>query len=103
MILIVYRWRLKPDHEASFHEGWRLATERGLADFGSGGSALCKLDDGTWMGVARWPDRASLERFRAGPADPKAFSLMADAVAESFPPLESEVVDDLWAPISPPA
>jgi hypothetical protein len=101
VIVAVYTWKVKPGFEEQFQEGWRLGTERGVREFGSGGSALCKMDDGTWMGVARWSDRGALERFRARSPDPEQVRLLTESVDEAHVLFEGVCLNDLWTPLSP--
>jgi hypothetical protein len=57
-----------------------------------------KGQDGTYYGVARWPDRDTWRR-RSEPeaADPQAIRLMGELAEVSFPPLELEVTDHFLA------
>lgn len=61
MFAVVYRWRIKPGHEASFEEGWRAGTQAIAAEFGGLGSRLHRGDDGCFYAYAQWPDRAMWE------------------------------------------
>lgn len=98
MFVAVYRWRLKPGSEEAFAAAWRDVT-LAAQPYGSGGSALFKADDGTWAAIARWPDRKSRTQFFEARSQDHDDSAMWDAVAERFPPLELQMVDDLWKPI----
>jgi hypothetical protein len=98
MFVAVYRWRLDPAREDAFREGWARITRLARERCGSGGSALFRAADGTWVAIARWPTRGDRERcFAAGSLDPEATATMRSAVVETFPDLELEAVDDLWA------
>ncbi|XXF75409.1 hypothetical protein P2318_20320 [Myxococcaceae bacterium GXIMD 01537] len=98
MFVAVYRWRLKPGMEEQFREGWRRTTVLAGERCGSGGSTLFRAADGTWVAIARWPEREARTRcFEKGSLDPEASELMRAAVAEAFPTLEMESTDDLWA------
>ena len=100
MFVAVYRWRLKPGLEEQFRRGWCRITELARERCGSGGSALFRAADGSWVAIARWPDRAAREAcFAEGPLDLQAAALMNDAIAERLPELELEAVDDLWTSI----
>ena len=97
MVVFVYRWRLKPGSEETFRAAWEEATKALLA-LGSGGSALFRAQDGTFWGIARWPDsetRAAAFATRVGePSD--AGARMADCIAETYDALELTTVADLW-------
>ena len=95
MFAVIYRWRLKPDHEESFTEGWELVTRAIRAGCGSHGSRLHKADDGTWVAYALWPDSAT--RDRCDHAEEEGERLMADAVAERLPTTTMTLVSDLLA------
>lgn len=100
MFVVIYRWRLKPDFEDQFGRDWRDATIEAREKYGSGGSSLFRAEDGTYVAIARWPDRESRERFFARRDRTPALSeRMAAAIEETFPALELETVHDLWAPI----
>ena len=102
MFVAIYRWRLRPGREAEFRDGWRRITEAARARCGSGGSALFRDGDGTWVAIARWPSRAAREAcFAAGSLDPEASAMMRGAVAEALPDVDLEGDLDLWAPFGP--
>ncbi len=97
MVVFVYRWRLKPGAEEAFREAWEEATKALLA-LGSGGSALFQAQDGSFFGIARWPDGATrTAAFAARVGEPSgAGARMADCIAEAFDALELTTVADLW-------
>ena len=64
MIVYFFRWRVRTDREDDFRSSWAEVT-RVLRAKGSGGSALFRAADGTWCGIARWPDAMSRERAMA--------------------------------------
>jgi heme-degrading monooxygenase HmoA len=102
MFVAVYRWKLKPGHEASFQAGWERITLLAREQCGSGGSALFRDKEGTWVGIARWPDRAAREAcFSKGPLDAEASAAMKNAVAEVLPDMELDAVSNLWADLPP--
>lgn len=101
MFVAVYRWRLHPEREAQFREGWSRITRIAREQCGSGGSALFREMDGTWCAIARWPSADTRARcFASGSLDPEASELMRQAVIEALPGLEMELDTDLWAPLA---
>jgi hypothetical protein len=66
---------------------------------------LFHAQDGTWVAIARWPDRDARTRcFEHGSLDPEASRMVREAVLESFNEMELESSDDLWVlptPIAP--
>lgn len=100
MFVAIYRWRLHPGQEEVFREGWRRITELACGRCGSGGSALFRDRDGTWVAIARWPSREARERcFAGGSLDAEASALMRAATAAKLPDLELEGDTDLWRPL----
>ena len=65
MFAVIYRWKLIPDREAQFEQGWRAGTAAIAKEFGGWGSRLHRADDGTVFAYAQWPDRATWERAMA--------------------------------------
>ena len=62
MFVVVYRWRLKPGHEAQFARDWRDVTLLAREKYGSGGSSLFKAHDDSYRRhrpLARPRDAAS--------------------------------------------
>lgn len=99
MFVAVYRWRLRPGSEAQFAADWRVGTLVARERYGSGGSALFKAADGTWVAVARWPDRESRGAFFTRTHyDADLRARQAEAVLEDLtdPAYELELVDDQW-------
>ena len=100
MFVAVYRMRLNPGQEDQYARDWHDATQVAIDRFGSGGSALFKADDGTWVAIARWPDRAARQRFFERPdIDPVVRARQGAAIAERLPTLELDCVDDMWIPL----
>lgn len=100
MFVAVYRMRLNPGHEDQYGRDWHDATQVAIDRYGSGGSALFKADDGTWVAIARWPDREARQRFFERPdIDPVVRTRQTEAIAERLPTLELDCVDNLWNPL----
>jgi len=103
----VYRWKVRPDREAQFRKAWRRGTQLIQDRYGSLGSRLHRDEQGRFVGVAEWPDRATWKRaFDAGMSydDEEARAAFLDAVEEaaSEPLLLLEVTDDLLDRRGPP-
>jgi heme-degrading monooxygenase HmoA len=104
MFVAIYRMRIRPGHETRYAADWKAVTQIALDRFGSGGSALFRDKDGIWTAIARWRTREDRQAFFDRPdRDPEMDARMRDAVLESFPAQELEVIEDLWAafPVSP--
>ena len=98
MIAFLYRMRVKAGRERDFDQAWREGTLIAREQFGSGGSHLFALDDGTRLAIALWPDRASRDRYfawrRANPTP--AAKIMAESVDEDFGEEMLTSIDNLW-------
>ena len=93
MFVALYRWRLKPGHEARFVDAWREATQALLA-CGSLGSRLHRGDDGLWYGYAQWPSaQARAAAFAHAPAS-SAGARMRAAIDEDLPEVRLTPVAD---------
>lgn len=98
--VVLYRWRLHPDHEAAFIRGWSRLTEL-LRERGSLGSRLHRGADGLWYSYAQWPsDKVRQAAFALGPLDEAASAQMQAAVAERFPEIVLDPVADYLVPLA---
>ncbi len=101
MFVAIYRWQLHPGQEEAFREGWRRVTELARCHCGSGGSALFRDGDGTWVAIARWASREARERcFAGGPLDAGASAQMLAATVGRLPDIELDGDTDLWGPLA---
>ncbi len=103
---VIYRWRLHPGMEEQFQSQWAISTERILREEGGLGSRLHRADDGSWIGYAQWPDRATWEHARTLNSDDTAGrQRFLDAIAQTFPPVLLTPVADFLvrAPIRVPS
>jgi hypothetical protein len=102
MIVYFYRWRLRPGRETDFKAAWATVTAA-LRQTGSDGSALFHASDGTWCGIARWPNREARETALNLLELESASAAMADAVEQHVETLELTEELNLWAAYTPPA
>lgn len=92
---VLYRARIHPHKEAQYIAAWSRLT-RQLRDHGSLGSRLHRGGDGLWYAYAQWPNAEARAAAFASPAiDAQARAEMADAIAEFFPEIVLEPVEDL--------
>ena len=102
--VVLYRWRIHPNHESSFIEAWSRITELLRSAGGSFGSRLHRGSDGIWYGYAQWPDDEIRQRAFSLSLDPAASAHMRAAVAESRHEVVLESVSDfLFLPNEPSA
>lgn len=93
---VIYRWKIKEDREESFRQAWEMVTLDIKEMRGGLGSRLHQADDGTWYAYAQWPSREAWAKSQAGgPINEEASMLMAEAVEESFAPIQLKPVRDL--------
>jgi heme-degrading monooxygenase HmoA len=84
--VVLYRWRLRPEAEASFVRAWSRVSELLLEQRGSLGSRLHRGSDGLWYSYAQWPSAdARAQAFAADPVDAEASRHMKAAIAEELP------------------
>ncbi|MET0251218.1 MAG: antibiotic biosynthesis monooxygenase [Novosphingobium sp.] len=100
MFVAVYGWRVHPGKEEQFRAAWRRGTELITARYGSCGSRLHQEQDGRFIGVAEWPDRATWQAaFDAKMVydEPATRAAFVDAIADAgFEPLLlMDVTDDM--------
>jgi heme-degrading monooxygenase HmoA len=99
VFVALYRWRIRPGREDDFRDAWRRMTELVRERCKSGGSALFRDGDGTFVAIARWESPDAWRRcFADGTPDAALAARMSNAVLERLPAAELEGLDDLWAP-----
>ncbi len=99
MFTVIYTFRVKPGQEEAFQRSWAFITEEYLRTRGSLGSRLHRDQDGAFVAIALWPDRASWEALApsASLETEAARSTMREACAEIRTAYELEIVQDLWS------
>lgn len=100
MFVAAYWWKVHPGKEDQFRAAWRRGTALIQAKYGSLGSRLHRDDQGRFIGVAEWPDRATWQAaFDAKMVydEPETRAAFVDAIADTArePLLLMEVTDDL--------
>ena len=101
MFVVLYRWRIKAGHENEFRDAWRRATDKIADRYGARGSRLHRVEDGTWLAYAQWPDRQRWQTMRSSaPVAPEDFAIMERAADDTasfpFPYLTMELTDDAF-------
>ena len=95
---VLYRWRVKPELEATHREGWRRVTEAIRRAHATGGSRLHRAADGSFYAYAVWPDEETFERARvsASPASDEDRALMRDGLEGGVEIVARlEILDDM--------
>ena len=61
MFCVIYRFTVKPGHEAQFRRHWLAVTKWYYHNAGVGlGSRLHRADTNEYIGYAQWPDRQNV-------------------------------------------
>jgi heme-degrading monooxygenase HmoA len=98
MLAIIYRWRLHAGREDDFRAAWAEMTESIRVRWGTRGSRLHRNAEGELVAYAVWPSRERWSEARGEPsANPAAGEAMRACIAESFPSMVLDVVDDRLA------
>lgn len=96
MFIALYHWKIKPDCEAEFQEGWRRITLEIRENCGGLGSRLHKSEDGTFIAYAQWKDKETWENAREiQTIDEEAAEMMRDSIEERLPTVFMNAIDDL--------
>ena len=99
MLVVLYRWRLRPGAEDAFIAAWSRMTEQ-LRFRGSLGSRLHRGADGLWYGYAQWPSaRVRDDAFAAGSPDPAASARITACISKHFPEIVMHPVSDYLVPL----
>lgn len=54
MIMVLFRWDIKPQYEQAFKEGWSEIIHRNIEKYGALGSRLHKTHDNQWISYSQW-------------------------------------------------
>ncbi|MBA3834743.1 MAG: hypothetical protein H0X53_02640 [Sphingomonas sp.] len=92
--------RPKAGREHDFDRAWREGTLIARERFGSGGSHLFVLEDGTRVAIALWPDQESRDRYFAWRRqNPTATSrIFSAAIDEDLGEEMLTSIENLWLP-----
>ena len=96
MFCVIYRFTVKPGHEAQFRRHWLAVTKWYYRNAGSLGSRLHRADTDEHIGYAQWPARQVWEQQRvSSDAELQAHRQAMRACCESIEVLyELETTDD---------
>lgn len=100
MFVAAYWWKVHPGKEDQFRVAWRRGTQLIQQKYGSLGSRLHQEEDGRFIGVAEWPDKATWQKAYDAKMvydEPETRKAFVEAIADvpDEPLLLMEVTDDL--------
>ncbi len=96
MFVVLYRWRIYANLERQFVENWSARTAYLQEKYGSLGSRLHRGNDEIWYSYAQWKTAEQREKAFDSESNNVSESVekMREAIKESFPEIELEVVSD---------
>lgn len=99
MYIVLYSFRVKPNHEDPFIEGWKGLTNAIYKFEGSLGSRLHKKDDFEYIAYAQWPNKSKFENAKGElPEEADRFRDMMRSSCETIKVKDTfEVIEDLLA------
>ena len=98
MYIVLYRWRIRAGKEEQFVTAWAEVTAYYRRHFDSLGSRLHRGGDGLFYAYAQWQSAADRQAAFAGLPDLEIRTRMKEAVEETFPEVELEMLSDylIW-------
>ncbi len=96
MFVVLYRWRIKPNHELQFVENWSARTAYLLEKYDTLGSRLHRGNDGIWYSYAQWKSTEQRDQAFALESNTisEASQRVQEAIEESFPEIKLEILSD---------
>jgi heme-degrading monooxygenase HmoA len=95
MFTVLYRWRVKPEFEKQFVESWSEITKHYKDNFdGARGSRLHFGSDGFWYAYAQWKSNEHRQKAFQNLPEMAVREKMREAIEESFPEIQLEIVSD---------
>ena len=94
MFAVIYRFKVKKDHENKFEKSWEAMTYEFRNVHGGLGSCLHKSENGEYVAYARWPNRLTWER-KKEIRNTKAMASMKNSIEKSYPAIPIDVCNDL--------
>ncbi len=92
MFIILYRWKIKPEKEADFIDGWAEVTDFFLKNFDSLGSRLHQGNDGLFYAYAQWKSAEDREKAFSNDINLEGIAKMRKSIEESFAPVFLETL-----------
>lgn len=94
MYVVLYRWRIKPEKETQFIEGWSEVTDYFRHNWDSLGSRLHRGSDGLFYAYAQWKSEADRENAFENAIELEGSAKMSEAIEERFEPIILEKLSD---------
>ena len=94
MFIVLYRWRIKPEKEEQFIEGWSEVTDYFRENWDSLGSRLHRGNDGLFYAYAQWKSSTDRENAFENAIELAGSAKMSEAIEERFEPIILENLSD---------
>lgn len=94
MFIVLYRWRINPEKENQFIEGWAEVTAYFRKNCDSLGSRLHRGNDGLFYAYAQWKSEKDREKAFENSIKLEGTEKMAEAIEERFEPVILEMLAD---------
>lgn len=94
MFIVLYRWRIKPEKEKQFIEGWEEVTAYFRENWDSLGSRLHRGNDGVFYAYAQWKSENDRENAFNNAVKLESLEKMSEAIEERFEPIILEMLAD---------
>ncbi|MEK7725259.1 MAG: antibiotic biosynthesis monooxygenase [Acidobacteriota bacterium] len=94
MFIVLYRWRIKPEKENQFIEGWAEVTAYFRENWDSLGSRLHRGNDDLFYAYAQWKSESDRENAFEKAVKLKGSAKMTEAIEERFEPIILENLSD---------
>lgn len=93
----MYKFIVKEGQNANFETAWKEVTLLIRNHCGSLGSRLYKSAENSYLGIAQWPDKETLEKSDISLLDPENWRAKMRESCEKIEKLdEIELIHDLW-------
>ncbi len=96
---VLYKAKIKPNCEDAYKKAWYCCAEYFVKHCGALGSQLFKTDQGEWIAVSRWPDRATRNSVwgdeKLLPKEVAKLISELKASLESYTETELELIDEI--------
>ena len=94
MFIVLYRWRINPEKESQFIDGWSEVTKYFRENWDSLGSRLHRGSDGLFYAYAQWKSEADRENAFEQAIELEGSTKMKEAIEERLEPIILDTLSD---------